>query len=466
MTTSGATPTASSSWRAPSPKRSPATGGSRALMGRGRRMASSTVEPTASTTGPQQGDMRNYVLVTGAYWTDTLVDGAIRTLVLFYFDRLGYTPLQVASLFVFYEIAGIVTNLVGGWLAARLGLKITLFMGLALQVTALCMLGFAPSSLLVVPYVMASQALSGVAKDLNKMSSKSAVKLVVPENDQSSLYRWVAILTGSKNALQGMGFFLGGLLLTIFGFRTAVLTLATLVLIALVVTSTLMRGHLGRPDRTAKLTQMFSNNRAVNILAAARVFLFAARDVWFVVGLPFFLYSELRWTFWQVGMLLAVWVIGYGAVQAAAPRFVRRRGPGPGGEPDGRTAVWLALGVAVCPAAVAIALGAHVNPTIAIVGGLVPFGVAFAMSSAVHSYLILAYADNDKVAMNVGFYYMANACGRLAGTVLSGLLYQWHGLAACLWASAGFLVAAGLLSLLLPTELARSARPTQLSRST
>src|ERR1017187_906518 len=464
MTTSGATPTASSSWRAPSPKRSPATGGSRALMGRGRRMASSTVEPTASTTGPQQGDMRNYVLVTGAYWTDTLVDGAIRTLVLFYFDRLGYTPLQVASLFVFYEIAGIATNLVGGWLAARLGLKITLFMGLAIQVTALCMLGFAPQSLLVVPYVMASQALSGVAKDLNKMSSKSAVKLVVPENDQSSLYRWVAILTGSKNALKGMGFFLGGLLLTIFGFQTAVLTLATLVLIALVVTSTLMRGHLGRPDRTAKLTQMFSNNRAVNILAAARVFLFAARDVWFVVGLPFFLYSELRWTFWQVGILLAVWVIGYGAVQAAAPRFVRRRGPGPGGEPDGRTAVWLALGVAVCPAAMAIALGAHVNPTIAIVGGLVPFGVAFAMSSAVHSYLILAYADNDKVAMTVGFYYMANACGRLAGTVLSGLLYQWHGLAACLWASAGFLVAAGLLSLLLPTEVARSRRPGHVSQ--
>ena len=256
--------------------------------------------------------MRNYVLVTGAYWTDTLVDGAIRTLVLFYFDQLGYTPLQVASLFVFYEIAGIVTNLVGGWLAARLGLKITLFMGLAIQVTALCMLGFAPPSLLVVPYVMVSQALSGVAKDLNKMSSKSAVKLVVPEGDQSSLYRWVAVLTGSKNALKGVGFFLGGLLLTLFGFQSAVLALAALVLIALVVTSTSIRGHLGRPDRTAKFKHMFSNNRAVNILAAARIFLFAARDVWFVVGLPFFLYSELGWSFWAVGTLLAVWVIGYG----------------------------------------------------------------------------------------------------------------------------------------------------------
>ncbi len=404
------------------------------------------------------------MLVTGAYWTDTLVDGAIRTLVLFYFDQLGYTPLQVASLFVFYEIAGVVTNLVGGWLAARLGLKITLFMGLAIQVLALCMLGFAPPSLLVVPYVMASQALSGVAKDLNKMSSKSAVKLVVPEDDQSTLYRWVAILTGSKNALKGVGFFLGGLLLTLFGFQTAVLALAVLVLGALIVTSTSIRGHLGRPDSTAKFKQMFSNNRAVNILAGARVLLFAARDVWFVVGLPFFLYSELGWSFWAVGALLAVWVIGYGVVQAAAPRFVRRRGSGLDGEPDGRTAVWLALGVAPCPAAMALALGAGVNPTIAIVGGLIPFGIGFAMNSAVHSYLILAYADNDKVAMNVGFYYMANAIGRLAGTVLSGLLYQWHGLTACLWASAGFLVAAGLLSVLLPTEGVSSLRSNRLSQ--
>jgi MFS family permease len=420
---------------------------------------------SAGVTAPRpRGDMRNYVLVTGAYWTDTLVDGAIRTLVLFYFDQLGYTPLQVASLFVLYEIAGIVTNLVGGWLAARLGLKITLFMGLATQVVALAMLGFAPASLLVVPYVMASQALSGVAKDLNKMSSKSAVKLVVAADDQASLYRWVAILTGSKNALKGVGFFLGGVLLTLFGFRAAVLTLATLVLIALVGVSTLIRGHLGRPDKTAKFTQMFSNNRAVNILAAARIFLFAARDVWFVVGLPFFLYSQLRWTFWSVGTLLAVWVIGYGAVQAAAPRFVRRRGHGPAGEPDGRTAVWLALGVAVWPAAMAVALSAGVNPTVVILGGLIPFGVAFAMNSAVHSYLILAYADNKKVAMSVGFYYMANACGRLAGTVLSGLLYQWHGLTACLWASAALLIAAGLLSFLLPTEVARSRRPGHVSQ--
>lgn len=426
---------------------------------------SSPIAPTGDAAQQRRDDLHNYVLGTAAYWTETLVDGATRTLVLFYFDQLGYSPLQVASLFILYEIAGIVTNLVGGWLAARLGLKVTLFIGLATQVVALCMLGFAPPSLLVVTYVMASQALSGIAKDLTKMSSKSAVKLVVPENDQSSLYRWVAVLTGSKNALKGIGFFLGGLLLTLLGFQAAALAMAAFVLIVLLATSSLMHGYLGRPDKTAKFTQMFSNNRAVNILAAARIFLFAARDVWFVVALPFYLYSVLGWTFWQVGTLLAVWVIGYGAVQAAAPRVVRRRVHDSGGEPDGRTAMWLALGLAVCPAAIALALTANVDPTLAIVGGLIPFGVAFAMNSVVHSYLILAYADNDKVAMNVGFYYMANACGRLAGTILSGVIYQWQGLTACLWTSAGFVLVAGLLSLLLPSEVTRSTRPARLSQT-
>ncbi len=410
-------------------------------------MASSPASVPAQ--GQRGADRRNYLLVTGAYWADTLVDGATRTLVLFYFDRLGYTPLQVASLFVLYEIAGIVTNLVGGWLAARLGLKITLFMGLAVQVLALAMLGLAPASLLVVPYVMVSQALSGVAKDLTKMSSKSAVKLVVAENDESSLYRWVAILTGSKNALKGIGFFLGGLLLGLFGFRAALLALAGLVLIALLASSQQIRGHLGRPDRTAKFTQMFSNNRAVNVLAAARIFLFAARDVWFVVALPFFLYSALGWSFWQVGTLLAVWVIGYGAVQAAAPRFIHA--------PDGRSALWLALGLSACPAAIAGLLEANVDPTLAILGGLIPFGLVFAMNSAVHSYLILAYAEEERVAMSVGFYYMANAVGRLAGTVLSGLIYEWQGLAGCLWCAAAFVMSAGLFSLLLP----RGAASTQ-----
>lgn len=392
-------------------------------------------------------DLRNYALVTGAYWADTIADGAIRILVLFYFYELGYSPFEVASLFLFYEVFGIVTNLVGGWLAARLGLKATLIMGLSTQLLALGLLAVVPESWLVVPYVMFAQALSGIAKDLTKMSSKSAVKLVAGEGD---LYRWVAILTGSKNALKGVGFFLGGLLLTVTSFQTALLILAGMLAIALASVLVLMRGQqLGSVNRKAKFKQMFSNNRAVNLLAGARIFLFASRDVWFVVGLPVFLRTELDWTFWQVGTFLAVWVMGYGIVQASAPRLTRN--------PDGRTAAQLAFVLAAFPAGIAIALSADVDPTVVIVGGLIGFGIIFALNSAVHSYLILAYAEGDKVAMNVGFYYMANAGGRLAGTVLSGALYQWRGLEACLWASVVFVLAAGALSLLLPRTQASPA---------
>ncbi|MDP9189443.1 MAG: organoarsenical effux MFS transporter ArsJ, partial [Actinomycetota bacterium] len=323
--------------------------------------------------------------------------------------------------------------------------------GLGTQVVALSMLALAPDPWLVVPYVMAAQALSGIAKDLTKMSSKSAVKLVVPQGEESTLYRWVAVLTGSKNALKGVGFFIGGLLLTLTSFQTALLILAGMVMAALISTALLMHGGLGRVDKTARFRHMFSNNRAVNVLAAARIFLFASRDVWFVVGLPVYLRTVLDWSFWEVGTFLAVWVIGYGIVQASAPRFVRRRAE-EGGEPDGRTATGLAFALAAFPAAIAVALSADFDPALVLVVGLIAFGVIFAMNSAVHSYLILSFADNDKVAMNVGFYYMANAGGRLMGTILSGLLYQWQGLVACLWASVVFVLAAGLLSLALPRD--------------
>ncbi|HEV2060983.1 MAG TPA: organoarsenical effux MFS transporter ArsJ [Solirubrobacteraceae bacterium] len=397
----------------------------------------------------RSSDLRNYVVVTGAYWADTLTDGAIRLLVLFFFYERGYSPLELASLFVFYEVFGIVTNLVGGWLAARLGLRFTLLAGLGAQLVALGMLAIAPPSLLVVGYVMVAQALSGIAKDLTKMSAKSAIKLIVAPDAAGQLYRWVALLTGSKNALKGVGFFVGGLLLTTTSFRTALLVLMGLVLTALLVVVVMMRGVLGRPDATAKFRGMFSNNRAVNVLAAARIFLFAARDVWFVVALPVFLRMELGWSFWQVGSFLAVWVIGYGAVQATAPRYVR--------DPDGRTATWLAFMLALLPASIAAILATGAEAGVVLVAGLILFGVVFAMNSAVHSYLILAYAAGDKVAMNVGFYYMANAGGRLVGTVLSGALYQWKGLEMCLWGSAAFVLTAAVLSRALPASHAPAA---------
>jgi MFS family permease len=393
------------------------------------------------------GDVRTYAYVTAAYWADTITDGAIRVLVLFYFYQLGYSPLQVASLFIFYEVFGVITNLFGGWIAARWGLKSTLVGGLSLQIGALLMLALAPTAWLVVPYVMVSQAVSGVAKDLTKMSSKSAVKMVVPEGASDALFRWVAVLTGSKNALKGVGFFLGGVLLSTVGFKPALAMLAVLVGAALVMVLVAVHGGLGRGSAKARFSHMFSNNRAVNLLSAARVFLFASRDVWFVVGLPVYLRSVLGWSFWEVGGFMAIWVIGYGIVQGLASRLLRRSG---GQVPSGFTAAWLAFVLAVFPAGIAIALATGTDATTVLVVGLILFGVVFALNSAVHSFLILHYADGDRVAMNVGFYYMANAGGRLVGTLLSGLLYQWQGLEACLWASAIMVLAAGAISLALP----------------
>ena len=392
-------------------------------------------------------DLRTYAYVTAAYWADTITVGAVRVLVLFYFYQLGYSPLQVASLFLFYEIFGVLTNLFGGWIAARWGLKSTLVGGLCLQIGALLMLALAPAAWFVVPYVMVSQAVSGVAKDLTKMSSKSAVKMIVPSGASDVLFKWVAVLTGSKNALKGVGFFLGGLMLSTIGFRPALIILSVFVGAALIMVLVAVHGSLGQGSTKARFTQMFSNTRAVNLLSAARVFLFASRDVWFVVGLPVYLRSVLGWSFWEVGGFMAIWVIGYGIVQSASPRLLKRRS---GQVPTGRTAALLALGLAILPAGIAIALSLDFDPTTVLVVGLIIFGVVFALNSAVHSFLILHYADGDKVAMNVGFYYMANAFGRLAGTILSGLLYEWQGLEACLWASAIMVVAAGLISLALP----------------
>jgi MFS family permease len=395
--------------------------------------------------------VRNYAVVTLAYWADTLADGAIRMLVLFYFYQLGYSAFQVASLFLFYELFGIITNLCGGYLASRFGLKSTLFIGLGTQLAALGMLALMPPGLLTVGYVMASQALSGVAKDLTKMSSKSAVKLIAGEG-AGRLYRWVALLTGSKNALKGVGFFLGSVLLSWIGFQSSVWVIAAVVGLALLAAVVFLRGGLGEANQKTKFHHLISRNRSVNLLSLARMFLFGARDVWFVVALPVFLSSVLGWKFWQAGGFMALWVIGYGAVQAAAPLILRGKS-----DPTGATATRLAFFLALIPAGIAVALCGGLDPASVVIAGLILFGIVFALNSAVHSYLILAYTDRDKVALHVGIYYMANACGRLAGTLLSGWLYQIGirhggsgGLVACLAASAMFLVLTFGISFALP----------------
>jgi predicted MFS family arabinose efflux permease len=401
-------------------------------------------------SAPASPDIRQYAVVTGNYWAFTLTDGALRMLVVLHFHQLGYGALQIALLFLFYEFFGVVTNLLGGWLGARIGLNRTMHIGLALQVVALAMLAV-PTALLVVPWVMAAQALSGIAKDLNKMSAKASVKLLVPDDAARTLYRWVARLTGSKNALKGVGFFLGGVLLAAVGFRGAVLAMAGMLLLVWLASLVLLRRDLGRASVKPKFRDLLSKSRAVNVLSSARLFLFGARDVWFVVALPVFLSSALGWDHWRVGAFLAAWVIGYGMVQALAPRLTGRTSPG-----RGQVVAWAAV-LALAPAAIALALVDGRWPAgPVLVTGLAIFGVLFAVNSAVHSYLIVRHAQADGVSLDVGFYYMANAMGRLLGTVLSGWLYQVHGLVACLWVSA-LLVA---LSALAATALPRHPAPT------
>lgn len=396
-------------------------------------------------------DIRNYTLVTAAYWAFTLTDGALRMLVLLHFHGLGYSPFEIALLFLFYEFFGIVTNLVGGWIASRLGLKVTLFAGLALQIVALSVLSqFDPAWEVWrgVAFVMGAQALSGIAKDLTKMSSKSAVKVVVPEGEHVRLFKWVAVLTGSKNALKGLGFFMGGVLLAGVGFTGALLAMAMgLVLVLLAAVVSLPR-DMGKAKSKVKFTAILSKSRNINYLSAARFFLFGSRDIWFVVGLPLFLAATLGWNHAEVGGYMAAWVIAYGFVQAAAPKLLRRFGEAPGAA---LSRLWILILIAVT-VGIALAVRADVAPGFSVIVGLLIFGFVFAINSAVHSYLVLAYTEAEHVSLNVGFYYMANAGGRLVGTLLSGLAYQWGGLALCLAVSAAFLAASWLLSLPLPNH--------------
>ncbi|MFM9110121.1 MAG: organoarsenical effux MFS transporter ArsJ [Prochlorococcaceae cyanobacterium] len=402
----------------------------------------------------QLSPLQQYGIVTANYWAFTLTDGALRMLVVFHFHRLGYSTLEIALLFLFYEFFGIVTNLTGGWLGARFGLRLTLWAGTLLQVLALLMLVPVAASwprAVSVAYVMAAQAISGIAKDLNKMSAKSAIKSVVPDTPEDRgagaqhLFRWVAILTGSKNALKGVGFFLGGVLLATIGFNAAVAVMAAGLLLAFALTLVLPAG-MGQMKGKAPFRSLLAKSRAINLLSLARFFLFGARDVWFVVALPVFLEATLGWRFWQVGGFMGLWVIGYGIVQASAPALRRSWGQT---RPPGVAALvfWSAV-LAAIPALIAIALWRQVGqPGLAVVVGLAAFGLVFAMNSSIHSYMVLAYTDQESVSLNVGFYYMANAAGRLAGTLLSGALFLLGGLPACLIVSSLMVAMAWLVSL-------------------
>lgn len=396
--------------------------------------------------------MAAYIAVTSAYWAFMLSDGALRMLVLLHFHTLGFSPAQLAYLFIIYEMAGIVTNLSAGWVAARFGLASTLYAGLSLQIIALlALLQLSPdwSIWASVTYVMFAQGLSGVAKDLSKMSAKSAVKLLAPTAD-GGLFRWVAILTGSKNAVKGLGFFLGAAALGKFGFHAVVQGMAVFLGVILVILILRMPAGLPAGRRNTKFKEVFSRNKNVNWLSVARVFLFGARDVWFVVGIPIYFYAVLsdgstegnRNAFFLIGGFMAIWIILYGLVQGNAHKILRAATRGPSALiQDAARWARILLSVPIC-----LSLFLYLRPdatmpnaTVVVIALLI-FGAIFAVNSSLHSYLILEFSAGSRVTMDVGFYYMANACGRLIGTLLSGLSYQIGGVDACLGVAASMLV--------------------------
>ena len=417
-------------------------------------MTEAASAPAPGSAPGSSAGLRNYAIVTAAYWGFTLTDGALRMLVLFTFFKLGYSPFTLAFLFLLYEAAGILANMIGGWLATRHGVKRMLAVGLSTQILGFLILSALNpgwEAALLVAWVVVAQGICGVAKDLTKTASKSAIKLTEAEakgDGEGRLFKWVAWFTGSKNAMKGLGFFLGGVLLEAFGFRLALWLMAgalALVLAGVLLSLPALRGK-ARASKSAK--ELFGKSRGVNLLALARIGLFGARDVWFVVGVPVFLYAN-GWTFPMVGAFLALWTIGYGVVQASAPAVVKRSADGLSSEvPAAR--LW-SLALLLIPLALAGGLSlAPPRPDLILVAGLCLFGVVFAVNSSVHSYLILAYAGSEKAAEDVGFYYAANAAGRFMGTLLSGLLYQWGGIQACLVGSGAMLLACWIATQALP----------------
>lgn len=386
--------------------------------------------------------IKQYAYVTANYWAFTLTDGALRMLVVLFFHQLGYSPFEIAMLFILYELFGVITNLFGGWLASYWGLNKTMHIGISLQLTSLLMLSL-PEQYLSLVFVMLAQALSGAGKDLNKMSAKSAIKWLVPEDQSSQLFKWVAALTGSKNTLKGIGFFLGGALMSMFGFQQALWILAGLLFLTWAMSLTGLRGNFGQKKYKPKFSQLFAKSREVNLFSAARMCLFAARDVWFVVALPVYLAELYGWQHWSVGMLMAIWVILYGFVQVFTPKLTGfSAGKLPVVEDVTKAVFYLAVGTSI----LALLMSSELGSLSLLIVGLFVFGFLFAINSSIHSFYIVYISKQQDVTLDVGFYYMANAGGRLIGTILSGLVYQQFGLAACLWFSVFLLVCATLLS--------------------
>lgn len=383
----------------------------------------------------------SFFLITFSYWFFMLTDGALRMLVLLHFHTLGFTPLQLAYLFLLYEFFGMVTNLTAGWIAKKIGLNITLYTGLFLQILSLLLLTQIDknwSITLSVIFVMATQGLSGIAKDLTKMSSKSSVKLLAPDNN-SKLFQWVSFMTGSKNAVKGFGFLLGSLSLTFIGFKSSLFFMAAFLSITLILVLILLKDKLSTTKKDTKFSEVFSKNKNINYLSLGRVFLFGARDTWLVVGLPIFLYSILsdgsiesnHKAFFVIGTFMAGWTVFYGFVQSITPKLVSNKNS------TRKQIEFWASALTVIPLFL-IPLNFYTQDFLLhiTIFVLFVFGFVFAINSSIHSFLILKFTDKNRVTLDVGFYYMSNAFGRLMGTLLSGLSYQYGGFSACVLVAA------------------------------
>lgn len=392
-------------------------------------------------------NLKGLLSISFSYLGFSVTDGAIRMLVVLYFHKLGFSPFQIASLFLLYEAAGIFTNFIGGWIGSNLGLNITLLAGMSLQIASMGLLTV-ENTLLTVPYIMLMQGFSGVAKDLVKMSSKSSLKALNAGGESSSLFKWVSLLTGSKNALKGVGFLLGGIFLSWFDFQTSMALMSGALFLLTIFTFLTVPKNLGKSKKKTAFKSLFSKSKAINILSMARFFLFGSRDIWFVIGLPVFLQTGLGWSHSYVGAFLAFWIIGYGIAQTLVPKLISENQL-VSSMGSRSVAFWTAV-LILFPAVIAVFIDNGIHQQLVLVIGLLSFGVVFAVNSIIHSYLVLAYSDGEKVSTDVGFYYMANACGRLVGTLLSGWIFQQYGFVACLWGSVSFLLASSLISLYLP----------------
>ncbi|KAL4451733.1 hypothetical protein ABPG75_007395 [Micractinium tetrahymenae] len=421
--------------------------------------------------------LKPFVIISLSYLLFTTTDGAVRMVVLLHAYQKGFSAMQVAVMFSFYELAGVATNLLAGLMGAKWGIKSTLLTGLSLQLVGIGML-FAWqdswSKTEAIIYVTATQLMCGIAKDLTKLGGKTVTKLVTPEEKQSSLFRLVSFITGWKNSLKGAGYFLGAATVGV-NYYMSLGILCGLILLAVPWAATGLSNQLGRARKqNVTFSQLFDNKPNINILSLSRVFLFGARDLWFEVPLPFFLRSPasgIGWSRSATGAFLAIWIIVYGQMQSWTPQLVL--GPLRQAPPTKwvaalwcgiLTVVPLTLGI-VMLAGDTFGVGVSRGPAItAITVVLYAFCLVFAVNSAIHSYLIVAYAEGDKVAQTVGVYYASNAVGRLTGTLASGALYSYvgstvvDGFGACLMVSVGFAAVSCAVDLFLHDDHTRGGR--------